>query len=114
MVRYSFLNADAGYPAVWKELSRRYGDVEVMANAYLKRVLNWQPIRHDDPKALDEFSVFLKEWKTATQCTGGFGVLEYRDNLQHILRKLPPTCMTDGGELFKNVIIVGSLLSSLT
>ena len=87
---YSFLTADVGYPAAWKELSRRYGDVEVMANAYLKRVLNWQPIRHDDPKALDEFSVFLKECKTATQCAGGLGVLEYRDNLQQILRKLPP------------------------
>ena len=87
---YSFLNADVGYPAAWKELLRRYGDVEVMANAYLKCLLNWQPIRHDDPKALDEFSLFLKECKTATQCAGGLGVLEYRDNLQQILRKLPP------------------------
>ena len=86
---YSFLTADVGYPAAWKELSRRYGDVEVMANAYLKRVLNWQPIRHNDFKALDEFSVFLKECRAATHCAGGLGVLEYRDNLQQILRKLP-------------------------
>ena len=64
-----------------KELSRRYGDVKVMANAYLKRVLNWQPIRSDDSEALDAFSVFLKECRTATHCTGSMGVLEYRDNL---------------------------------
>lgn len=32
----------------------------------------------------------LKECRSTTQCAGGLGVLEYRDNLQQILRKLPP------------------------
>lgn len=61
-----------------------------MANSYLKCVFNWQPIRSDDSKALDAFSIFLKECRAATQCAGGMDVLEYRDNLQQILKKLPP------------------------
>ena len=29
VARYSFLTADVGYPAEWKELSHRYGDVDI-------------------------------------------------------------------------------------
>ena len=39
VTRYSFLPSDVGYKAAVKELSRRYGDAEVMANTYMHQVL---------------------------------------------------------------------------
>ncbi|PIK34363.1 hypothetical protein BSL78_28811 [Apostichopus japonicus] len=89
VVGFSYLDAAVGYPAAIKELQRRYGDPEIIANTYVKRVLNWPSIRADDPKALDELAVFLKECEAATRCVGGLGVLEFSENLKHILQKLP-------------------------
>lgn len=71
MVGFSYLDAAVGYPAAIKELKRRYGDPEVIANSYIKKVLSWPPIRAEDPKALDEFAVFLKECEAATKCVIG-------------------------------------------
>ncbi|PIK37334.1 hypothetical protein BSL78_25833 [Apostichopus japonicus] len=73
VVGFSYLDAAVGYPAAIKELQRRYGDPEIIANTYVKRVLNWPSIRADDPKALDELAVFLKECEAATRCVGGLG-----------------------------------------
>ncbi|KAJ8017933.1 hypothetical protein HOLleu_44355 [Holothuria leucospilota] len=89
VVGFSYLDAAVGYPAAIKELKRRYGDPEVIANSYVKKVFSWPPIRAEDPKALDEFAVFLKECEAATKCVGGLGVLEFSENLKHILQKLP-------------------------
>ncbi|XP_033118249.1 uncharacterized protein LOC117117882 [Anneissia japonica] len=89
VVGYSFLDADVGYPAAIEELKRKYGDVDAMANEYIKKVLSWEYIRADDPKGLDAFAVFLKECRAATQTIGGMGVLEYSENLKKILQKLP-------------------------
>ena len=86
---YSFLPSDVGYKAAVKELSRRYGNAEVIANSYIQQVLQWPMIRADDPKSLDVFSVFLKECQAATQCIGTMNILEHTENLRQILKKLP-------------------------
>ena len=86
---YSFLPSNVGYKAAVKELSRRYGDAELMANSYVQKVLQWPLIRGDDPKSIDAFSVFLKECKAATQCISVMNILEHTENLRQILKKLP-------------------------
>ena len=47
---HSFLPSDVGYKAAVKELSRRYGDAEVMASSYVQQVLQWPSIKAEDPK----------------------------------------------------------------
>ncbi|XP_033105683.1 uncharacterized protein LOC117107944 [Anneissia japonica] len=79
--------ANVGYLAAIKELTRRYGDPEVIVNSYVKKVMSWVPIRPNDPKALDEFSVYLTECKAATNCVGSLGVLEFSENLKHSMQK---------------------------
>lgn len=86
---YSFLPSDVGYKAAVKELSRRYGDAEVMANTYVHKVLQWPSLKVDDPKSIDAFSIFLKECQAATQCIGSVNILEHTENLRQILKKLP-------------------------
>ncbi|XP_071952433.1 uncharacterized protein [Antedon mediterranea] len=89
VIGYSYLEAEVGYPAAMKELKRRYGDPEVIANSYIKKLLSWAPIKANDPKALDEFSVFLMECKAATLCVGSLGVLEFSENIRMTMEKLP-------------------------
>ncbi|KAJ8045012.1 hypothetical protein HOLleu_07928 [Holothuria leucospilota] len=89
VVGFLYLDAEVGYPATMAELRRRHGDPEVMANSYIKKVMSWPTIRADDPQALDEFAVFLKECEAATRCVGGLGVLESSENLKRILQKTP-------------------------
>eukprot|EP00794_Sanderia_malayensis_P020968 gene20968-23024_t len=86
---YSFLPSDVGFKAAVKELSRHYGDAEVMANSYVQQALQWPMIRADDPKSLDAFSVFLKECEAATRCIGTMNILEHTENLRQMLKKLP-------------------------
>ncbi|XP_033116971.1 uncharacterized protein LOC117116945 [Anneissia japonica] len=85
---FAHLDADVGYPAAMKELRARFGDPEVIANAYVKKVLSWPQVRADDPHALDELSILLIECETATQSIGRFGVLEFAENLKIIISKL--------------------------
>ncbi|XP_071948920.1 uncharacterized protein [Antedon mediterranea] len=89
VIGYSYLEAEVGYPAAMKELKRRYGDPEVIANSYVKKLLSWAPIKANDPKALDEFSVFFMECKAATLCVGSLGVLEFSENIRMTMEKLP-------------------------
>jgi hypothetical protein len=44
-----------------------YGDVEVIADAYIKKALDWPVLRSDDPKGLDVFSIFLVECENAVR-----------------------------------------------
>eukprot|EP00794_Sanderia_malayensis_P013144 gene13144-14495_t len=86
---YSFLPSDVGFKAAIKELSRRYGDAEVMANSYVQQALQWPMIRADDPKSLDAFSMFLNKCEAATRCIGTMNILEHTENLRQMLKKLP-------------------------
>ena len=58
---YSCLPADVGYPAALKEMEKRYGDVDLLANTYVQRALGWPEIRPDNPSGLDAFAIFLVE-----------------------------------------------------
>ena len=89
VVGYSHLDGRIGYHAARQELETRYGDPEVIANAYVRKALEWPVIRPDDAKALDEFGVFLLECQYAVQNIRASQVLEYSDNLKRIVVKLP-------------------------
>lgn len=86
---FSYLDAEQGYNAAIAELAERYGDGNVIVNAFVKRALNWPTIKPDNAKGLDEFSLYLTECENAVQGTPAMRLLEYPDNLRKIVAKLP-------------------------
>ena len=67
---YTALDATDAYPAALKELDNRYGNNDVIATNYIKKVLDWPTISADNPKALDEFAMFLQETNNAVNVLG--------------------------------------------
>ena len=89
VISFSYLDPQTGYDAALRELENRYGDQDVIVDQYIKKVLSWPTIRHDKPKDLDRFGVFLKECENAVQALNALQVLEYSDNMKKIVSKLP-------------------------
>ncbi|XP_033121389.1 uncharacterized protein LOC117120474 [Anneissia japonica] len=58
---FSHLPSEKAYQAAMDQLSDRYGDNEVIASTYIKKALEWPTIRPGEPKALDEYALFLVE-----------------------------------------------------
>ncbi|XP_041354482.1 uncharacterized protein LOC121372257 [Gigantopelta aegis] len=86
---YSYLDAEQGYPAALKELEERYGNEEKIAQAFVKRAMDWPDIKPDNAKALDDFGIFLAECENAVKCIESVKVLEYPDNMKKLVMKLP-------------------------
>ena len=86
---YSYLDASVGYAAALRELERRYGDSEIIANAFISRALSWPVIKSDNVKGLDEFAIFLTECGNAIQSIEAVRLLEYSENLRKLVSKLP-------------------------
>ncbi|CAG2235127.1 unnamed protein product [Mytilus edulis] len=86
---FSHLDAKKGYEAALEEFNDRYGDPDVIAHAYVKRALDWSVIKPDNAKALDDFSIFLRECLYAVENVEAARILEYSENLKHLVKKLP-------------------------
>lgn len=97
---YSHLNAEIGFKATLKEFKERYGDPDVVANSYVKRALDWPFIKGDDPKALDAYNIFLVECQYVVENVSAARVLDYQENIQKIVKKLPYTLQ----ERFRNIV----------
>ena len=67
----------------------RYGDADVIVDAFIRKTLNWPVIKSDNPKALDDFAIFLAECERAVQDLEAIKVLEYSENFKKIVSKLP-------------------------
>jgi hypothetical protein len=89
VLSFSHLDASNAYPAVLRELEDRYGDNDVIAASFVKKVLKWPINTDNDSKGLDEFAVFLCECENAVRCINSMRVLEYPDNMKQIVCKLP-------------------------
>ncbi len=68
-------------------MERRYGDVDLLANAYVLRALRWPEIRPDNPSGLDSFAIFLVECKNAVHSINAARVLEYSENIKRLVSK---------------------------
>jgi hypothetical protein len=86
---YANLDARIGYGAALDEFDRRYGDPDVIAQAYVQKALDWPIIKGDNPKALDEFSVFIIECNYAVQTISATKLHEYPENMKRLVSKLP-------------------------
>ena len=89
VIGFSYLDAAKGYTAAMQELAEKYGDQDIIVNAFLNKALSWPPVKADNPRELDRFSVFLTECENAINSIDAMKVLEYTDNMKKIVSKLP-------------------------
>ena len=54
----------------------RYGDSDMIAQAYMKKTLDWPIIESDNGKALDEYAIFFEKMAICHLHTRIFGELE--------------------------------------
>ncbi|XP_062566787.1 uncharacterized protein LOC134229094 [Saccostrea cucullata] len=86
---YSHLNAESGYKAAMDEFKDRYGDPDIVAQAYVKKALNWSSIKQDNARGLDDYAIFLTECQHAVNNVASARALEYPENMKLIIKKLP-------------------------
>lgn len=86
---FSHINDQHDFRAAIKQLEERYGDTEVIVNAFIKKALDWQHVKPGDPKALDNFSLFLIECKNTANSIDAMQILEYSENIKQLMCKLP-------------------------
>ena len=67
----------------------RYGQNYKIATAYVSRVTNGPPIRHEDGQALQKFSVLLTSCKNTLKEIGCLNKVENPDSLQRVIERLP-------------------------
>ena len=84
-----FGHLDNGYHAALRELDLRYGHPRVIVSSFIRKALEWQPIRADDPKGLNEFSIFLSECLYAVKSVNTGGTLDSLEDLKRLISKLP-------------------------
>ncbi|XP_033099902.1 uncharacterized protein LOC117103452 [Anneissia japonica] len=86
---FSHFPSEKAYQAAMDQLSDRYGDNEVIASTYIKKALEWPTIRPGEPKALDEYALFLVECMNAAEHVNASKILEYPEHLKRLMFKLP-------------------------
>ncbi|XP_070581461.1 uncharacterized protein [Ptychodera flava] len=86
---YAGTYASEAYQGAMEELEERYSDPHKIANASLRKVSDWPPIKPDNVASLDKFAIFLNRCKTATPCVDGQEILEHSENIKQIVKKLP-------------------------
>ena len=70
-------------------LEKHFGDEMKIANAYLDKMLNWTAIKADDGKALQAYSLYLREFHNGTQDLEYMDELDNTSTLKLIVSKLP-------------------------
>ena len=83
------MTPDDGYAEAWTLLNAEYGDTYKISMAYLKMVMEWNPIPHDDSAALKHFSFFLIKCLHAMRSVSHMVVLNHPPNMQTVVLKLP-------------------------
>lgn len=83
------MQPDEGYQEARKLLKKRYGQSYKIASAYVSRVTNGPPIKHEDGQALQKFSVLLTSCKNTLKEIGCLSKIENPDSLQRVIERLP-------------------------
>ena len=83
------LDRHSGYLEAKKLLKDKYGDPYKISNAYIKKINEWPHIRAGDEPALDRFSTFLTQCRSAIASLTFLSILNHPHNLQSMVTKLP-------------------------
>ena len=83
------MQPDEGYQEARRLLKSRYGQSYKIATAYVNRVTNGPPIKHEDGEALQKFSVLLTSCKNTLKEIKCLNKIENPDSLQRVVERLP-------------------------
>ena len=89
---YLHLSDKLAFESAMKKLEERFGNKQLIAQTFISRALDWPQIKADDSIGLDSFSLFLNEIASAIQELKEVQILEYPQNLQRLVSKLPVYC----------------------
>ena len=79
-----------GYREARRLLTKRYGDDNHVASAYVDKLLQWQPIKSDDVTGLDELSIFMTGCSHAVDSSSySASELNHPKTLRQVCEKLP-------------------------
>ena len=85
------MQPDEGYQEARRLLKEGYGQNYKIASAYVTRVRNGPPIKHEDGQALRKFSTVLARCKNALREVGYLNKIENQDSMQRVIERLPPS-----------------------
>ena len=78
-----------GFPEAKKLLREKYGDPYKVSNAYIKKISEWPCIKPGEELALDRFSTFLIQCRSAMSTLTYLCILDHPHNMQSMVKKLP-------------------------
>lgn len=84
-----YLDRHSGYLEAKRLLKDKYGDPYKISNAYIKKINEWPYIRAGAEPALDRFSTFLTQCRSAISSLTFLSILNHPHNLQSMVTKLP-------------------------
>ena len=82
-------SAENSFKQAKKLLENRYGNEYVLAQKYLYKLSNWQPIKSEDPTELKNFASFLTTCLNMMNKMSALSQLNSWRDLQEIMLKLP-------------------------
>ena len=83
------LDTDADYMEAKSILKQRFGSKSIIADAYIKRLMNWPPVLPRNGPALRAFSDFLRSCRVAMKHTSHLSFLDNPREQRKLLTKLP-------------------------
>ena len=84
-----YMEPTQGYSKAIEQLHKVYGDPYVISTAYINELKHWPHIKEDNPRALQDFALFLVKCNHAMQAMSDMLVLNHAPNLQLVITKLP-------------------------
>ncbi|KAK0138796.1 hypothetical protein N1851_024658 [Merluccius polli] len=83
------MGGEQGYLRAKRSLLEHFGNEYKISTAYIEKVLNWPNIKPEDPKALNEYSLYLKGCCNAMAKMNYMDELNVASTLKAIVTKLP-------------------------
>lgn len=83
------LPSEQGYHRAKSLLAEHFGNEYKIAAAYMEKTLNWTPVKSEDIKGLQSFSLFLRGCANLTEHLMHMKELDLPSNMRSIILKLP-------------------------
>lgn len=83
------MHPDRGYAKAKALLKEHFGNDQMVASAYMKRALSWPPIKSDDIRVLQDYSLFLRGCCNAMEDVHYLSDMDTPSNMFSIIKKLP-------------------------
>ncbi|XP_068235569.1 uncharacterized protein [Palaemon carinicauda] len=84
-----YMSSSEGYTTARNLLSQEYGDPYKVSMAYIKKLISWSALKHEDPHSLYTFALFLIKCRHAMTNLSHMEVLNHLLNLQAVVKRLP-------------------------